>query len=167
MTPLQFMTLEPAHKEMLKGKNVEKSPTHCSELFDILGTFLADCICFTVKEQTGVYILTKPTKNVFVKKMKILIRGRLLTSPAETQICSMYTLRLGVRCDTPGTKTKKRQCFDTPLQQNLTKYNYNRHVRDRVAPMPVLGMLTDAHILIFSCIVSIDVCVPSNTMTFL
>lgn len=33
--------------------NLEDSTTHRSELFDVLGTFLANCICFTVEEQTG------------------------------------------------------------------------------------------------------------------
>lgn len=32
-------------------KNQEKFATHRSKLFDVLGTFLADCICFTAKNK--------------------------------------------------------------------------------------------------------------------
>lgn len=35
------------------GKKQEKPITHCSELFDVLGTFLADCIGFTVNNKKG------------------------------------------------------------------------------------------------------------------
>lgn len=33
------------------GQKQDKLATHCSELFDILSTFLADCIRFTAKKK--------------------------------------------------------------------------------------------------------------------
>lgn len=38
----------------LKKKNCQTA-THCSKLFYILGTFLADCIGFTVKKKRGLF----------------------------------------------------------------------------------------------------------------
>lgn len=37
----------------------KKLVTHCSKLFDVLSTFLADCIGFTVKNKQGFYIHNK------------------------------------------------------------------------------------------------------------
>ena len=50
-------------------KKEEKFVTHCSKLFDILGTFLADCIGFTVNNKQGV---TSKANDINAEKFPVL-----------------------------------------------------------------------------------------------
>lgn len=77
--------------------------THCSKLFDILSTLLADSISFTVNNRKGV---------LFLKEMMRINATwdnhcKQLTFPVETQICNMCISLLDERCDTP-VQTKQR-----------------------------------------------------------